>query len=97
MVAGDLIDQRILKDREAVAEADDDIAPEVFSRFEEQTVRTFGRMLRRQLRQRAVDLIDALVGENIVNVAKAALFQRQQVPALILFVADIVDQRHEKI
>ena len=33
MVAGDLIDQRILEHCKAVAKSDDDIAPKVFSRL----------------------------------------------------------------
>ena len=60
MVAGDLVHQRVLKDRKAVAKADDDIAPEIFPRLQEKAMRTFSRMLRRQLRKDAVDFIDAL-------------------------------------
>ena len=56
-----------------------------------------GRMLRRKLRQRAVDLVDALIGEDLINITKAALLQGKQVSALILLIADIVDERHEKI
>lgn len=56
-----------------------------------------GRMLRRKLRQRAVDLVDALIGEDLINITKAALLQGKQISALILLVADIVDERHEKI
>lgn len=58
---------------------------------------TLGRMLRRKLRQRAVDLVDALIGEDLINITKAALLQGKQVSALILLIADIVDERHEKI
>lgn len=65
MVAGDLVHQRVLKDREAVAQADDDVAPKVFSRLQEQPVRALGRMFRRKFRQNAVDLIDAFIQENI--------------------------------
>ena len=54
-------------------------------------------MLRRKLRQRAVDLVDALIGEDLINITKAALLQGKQVSALILLIADIVDERHEKI
>ena len=97
MVAGDLIDQRILEHRKAVAKSDDDIAPEVFSRLQEEAVGTLGRMLRRKLRQRAIDLVDALIGEDLINIAKAALLQGKQVSALILFITDVVDQRHEKV
>ena len=48
MVARDLIHQAALKDRQSVAETNDDVAPEVFFCFEEQAVRVFGRMLRRE-------------------------------------------------
>ena len=61
VVAGDLVHQRILKDRETVAKADDDIAPEVFSRLQKEPVWSLGRMLRRQLRKDAVDLVDAFI------------------------------------
>ena len=47
--------------------------------------------------KRAVDLVDALIGEDLINVAEAALLQGKQVAALILLIADIVDERHEKI
>lgn len=47
VVAGDLVHQRILKDREPVAKADDDVAPEVFSCFQKEAVGPFGGMLRR--------------------------------------------------
>ena len=33
VVSGDLVHQRILKDRKTVAKADDDVAPEVFFCF----------------------------------------------------------------
>ena len=97
MVAGDLIHQWVLEHRETVAETDDDVAPKVFSRLQEEAVGTLGRMLRRELRQRAVDLVDALIGEDLINITKAALLQGKQVSALILLIADIVDERHEKI
>ena len=48
VVARDLIHQAALKDRQSVAETNDDVAPEVFFCFEEQAVRVFGRMLRRE-------------------------------------------------
>ena len=58
---------------------------------------TLGRMLRRKLRQRAVNLVDALIGEDLINITKAALLQGKQVSAFVLFITDIVDERHEKI
>ena len=76
MVAGDLIHQRVLKDREAVAQTDDDIAPKVFSRLQEQPVRALGRMFRWKFRQNTVDLIDAFISEDLVDVSEAALLQR---------------------
>ena len=39
MVARDLIHQTALEDRQPVAKANDDVAPEVFFRFEKQAVR----------------------------------------------------------
>ena len=48
VVARDLIHQTALEDRQPVAETNDDVAPEVLLCFEEQTVRVFGRMLRRE-------------------------------------------------
>ena len=48
MVARDLIHQTALKDRQPVAETNDDVAPEVFFRFQKQAVRVFGWMLRRE-------------------------------------------------
>ena len=50
MVAGDLVHQRVLKDRKAIAKADDDVAPEIFPCLQKEAVRTFGRMLGRELR-----------------------------------------------
>lgn len=61
VVAGDLVHQRILKDRKTVAKTDDDIAPEVFSCLQKEAVGAFGGMLRRQLRKDAVDLVDAFI------------------------------------
>ena len=43
-----LIRQTALEDRQPVAETNDDVAPEVLLCLEEQTVRVFGRMLRRE-------------------------------------------------
>ena len=42
VVSGDLVHQRILKDRKTVAKADDDVAPEVFSCFQKEAVGAFG-------------------------------------------------------
>ena len=97
MVAGDLVHQRILKDRETVAKADDDIAPEVFSRLQKEPVWSLGRMLRRQLRKDAVDLVDAFIGEDLIDVSEAALLQRKKIAAGILQIADIVDERHQEV
>ena len=95
MVAGDLVHQRVLKDREAVAQADDDVAPKVFSRLQEQSVRALGRMFRRKFRQNAVDLIDAFIGEDLIDVSETALLQREKIAAGVLQITDIVDKRHE--
>ena len=97
MVAGDLVHQRILKDREPVAKADDDVAPEVFSCFQKEAVGAFGGMLRRQLRKDAVDLVDAFIGEDLIDVSEAALLQRKKIAAGILQIADIVDKCHQEV
>ena len=44
MVARDLIYQTALEDRQSVAKANHDVAPEVFFCFQEQTVRILGWM-----------------------------------------------------
>ena len=48
MVARDLVRQTALKDRQPVAKANDDVASEIFLCLEEQTMRIFGWMLRRE-------------------------------------------------
>ena len=50
MVAGDLVHQRVLKDRKAVPKANDDVALEIFPCLQKKAVRPFGRMLGRELR-----------------------------------------------
>ena len=97
MVASDLIHQRVLKDGKPVAQADDDIAPEVFAGLQEQTVWPLGRMLRRQLCQNAVDLVYTFIGQDLIDIAKAALLDGEQIAPGVLQVADIVDERHEQI
>ena len=97
MVAGDLVHQRVLKDRKAVAKADDDVAPEIFPSLQKEAVRTFGRMLGRELRQGTVDFVNAFIGEDLIDVAEAALLQGEKIASIILLVADIVDERHEEI
>ena len=56
-----------------------------------------GRVVRGQLGQDAVDLIDALMGQKPVDVSKAALLNREQIALFVPQVADIVDERHEQI
>ena len=97
VVAGDLVHQRILKDRETVAKTDDDIAPEVFPCLQKEAVGPFGGMLRRQLRKDAVDLVDAFIGEDLIDVSEAALLQRKKIAAGILQIADIVDKCHQEV
>lgn len=60
-------------------------------------MRTFSRMLRRQLRKDAVDFIDAFIGEDLIDVSEAALLQRKKIAAGILQIANIVDERHQKV
>ncbi len=58
MVARDLIHQAALEDRQPVAKANDDVAPEVFLCLEEQAMRILGRVLRRQGFELAVDFLN---------------------------------------
>ena len=97
VVACDFIYQGVLKDCKPVAKADDNIAPEVFPGLQEQTVRSLCRMLRRKLCQNTVDLIDAFVGKDPIDVTKAALLDGQQVALGILQITDIVDECHEQV
>ena len=97
MVAGDLVYQGILEDRQAVAKANGDVAPEVFPCLEEQSVVPLRRMIRWQLRQGAVDVIDALFRQHAVYVAKTALLDGEQVALFVLQVADVVDEGHQEI
>jgi len=69
VVSCDLIHQAALKDRQPVAETNDDVAPEVFFRLEEQAVRILGGMLQRQSFELAVDLLNALRCDHAVHIA----------------------------
>ena len=63
----DLIHQTALEDRQPVAEANDDVAPEVFLCLEEQTMRVLGRVFRREGFELAVDLLNALRRDHAVR------------------------------
>ena len=69
MVAGDGVHQFVLEDGKPVAKAGDDVAPEIFAGLQEQSVVTFGGVVRRQRRQRAVQLIDAHGGKDLIHIA----------------------------
>ena len=69
MVSCDLIHQAALEYRQPVAEANDDVAPEVLLCLEEQAVRILGRMLRRKRFELAVDLLDAFRRDHAVHIA----------------------------
>ena len=56
-----------------------------------------GRMLRRQLCQNAVNLVYTFIGQDLIDIAKAALLDGEQIAPGVLQVADIVDERHEQI
>ena len=97
MVPGDGIHQFALVNGQSVSEADDDVAPQILPRLQEQTVRPFRGVVRRQFRQYPVDVVDALVGQYLVDVADAALLNGEQVSLLVSQVADVVDERHKQI
>ena len=54
-------------------------------------------MLGRELRQGTVDFVNAFIGEDLIDVAEAALLQGEKIASIILLVADIVDECHEQI
>ena len=97
MVPGDGVHQLVLEDGQPVAQADGNAAPEVFLGLEKQAGVAFGRMVRRELGLGAVDFLDALVGNHLVHVAQAALFDGQQVSVGVLQIDDVVNQRHEQV
>ena len=97
MVSCDLIHQAALKDRQSVAETNDDVAPEVFLCLEEQTVRILSRMLRREGFELAVDFLNALRCDHAVHIAEPTLFNGEQIPVGIAQVDDIVDERHQEV
>ena len=97
MVAGNRIHQLILENGQAVAQSNGDIPPEVFPGLEEQAVVPLGRVFRGQLGQGAVDLLDALVGQQLVHIPQPPLFDGQQLAVGVLQIADVVDEGHEQI
>ena len=97
VVAGNLVHQSVLEDGQPVAQADGNVAPEVFTGLEEQAVVALGGVLRRQGRQDLVDLLNALFRQQAVHIPKPPLLDGEQVPGVILQVADIVDERHEQV
>ena len=97
MVAGDGVHQFVLEDGKPITKAGDDVAPEVFAGLQEQSVMALGGVVRRQRRQRAVQLIDAHGGEDLIHVAQTPLLDGQQITLFIPQIADIVDQGHQEI
>ena len=97
VVAGDGVHQFVLEDGKPVAKAGDDIAPEIFAGFQEQPMMALGRVIRRQRRQRAVQLIDAHGGEDLIHVAQTPLLDGQQITLFIPQIADVVNQSHQEI
>ena len=57
----------------------------------------FGRVVRGELGQGAVDVLDALMGQQLVHVPQTTLFDGEQLAAAVLQVHHVVDQRHEQI
>ena len=97
MVAGDGVHQLILEDGKPVAKAGDDVAPKIFAGLQEQSVMTLGGVVRRQRHQRAVQLIDAHGGKDLIHVAQTPLLDGQQITLFIPQIADVVDQGHQEI
>ena len=97
VAAGDLVHKGILVKRQPIAQAGNDVAPQGILCFQEEAVVALGRVVRRQRGQLAVDLVDAVVGDHPVDRADAALLDGQQVPAGVLQIADVVEQRHEQV
>ena len=97
MVAGDGVHQFVLEDGKPVAKTGDDIAPEIFAGFQEQSMMTLGGVVRRQRRQRAVQLIDAHGGKDLIHVAQTPLLDGQQITLFIPQIADVVEQSHQEI
>ena len=97
VVAGDGVHQLILEDGKSITKAGDDVAPEVFAGFQEQSMMALGRVIGRQRRQRAVQLIDAHGGKDPIHVAQTPLLDGQQIPLFIPQIADVVDQGHQEV
>ena len=97
MVPGDGVHQLVLEDGQAVAQADGDAAPQVFLGLEEQAVVALGRVVRGELGQGAVDVLDALMGQKLVHVPQSPLFNGEQIALGVLQIHHVVDQRHEEI
>ena len=97
VVPGDLVHQLILVDGQPVAQSNDDVAPKIFFRFEEQTMMATGRVVRRQGSQFPVDCFNTLVSDDPVDLANASPLNGQQLAALIPQIADVVQQRHQQI
>ena len=56
-----------------------------------------GGVVRRQRCQRAVQLIDAHGGKDMIHVAQTPLLDGQQITLFIPQIADVVDQGHQEI
>ena len=56
-----------------------------------------GRVLRGQLGQGAVDLLDALVGQQLVHIPQPPLFDGEQLAVGVLQIADVVDEGHKQV
>ena len=80
VIAGDLVHKLVLEYGKTVAEAGDDAAPEIVLCLHKKTVRPFGRVILWQLHKARIDLIHRFRREDLVNGAKAALFDGQKLP-----------------
>ena len=98
IVAGDFVDEGVLKDAEAVAQTDGHIPPDLPPRQLKDIVRRDGRVSRRQLGEQLVDLLEAVLGKDAVNYPQGALLDGEQFPGGgVAAVVDIMEQGHEKV
>ena len=82
---------------QSVAEADHDIAAQIFLCIQEQTIRAFCRVSARQFFDLLIDSPEALFAEQIKHMAKPALGQRFQIAGSAGVLLHIIEQRGEQV
>ena len=92
-----MVSTNYFENSQPVAQSNGDVAPEIFPGLEEQAVVALGRVLRGQLGQGAVDLLDALVGQQLVHIPQPPLFDGEQLAVGVLQIADVVDEGHKQV